>query len=102
MRWCLDWSALVGYRSGEMDRETLPALDKPALVDLVRELQRANAALTTRVAELEARLAKLESPPKTPTNSSVPPSQAPKPNRAARRQHQRGPKRGHVGASRRR
>jgi transposase len=100
MRWCLVWSALVRYRSGEMDRETLMALDKPALVDLVLELQRANAALTARVAELEARLAKLESPPKTPGNSSVPPSQARKPNRAPRRGKKRGPKRGHTGASR--
>jgi transposase len=85
-----------------MDRETLLALDKPALVDLVLELHRANAALTARVAELEARLAKLESPPKTPGNSSVPPSQARKPNRAERRRTKRGPKRGHAGASRRR
>src|SRR5438552_3675513 len=66
----------VGYRSGGMDRETLLALDKPELVELVLELLRANAALTARVAELEARLAKLESPPKTPGNCSVPPSQA--------------------------
>ena len=36
-------------------------------------------ALTARVAELEARL---EAPPKTPGNSSLPPSQGKKPNRA--------------------
>jgi transposase len=83
-----------------MDRETLLALDKPALVELVLALQQANAALTARVAELEARLAKLESPPKTPANSSVPPSQARKPNRAERREKKRGPQRGHVGTSR--
>src|SRR5215207_3468202 len=100
MRWCLGWSVPVGYRAGEMDREALLALDKPALVDLMLELQRANAALTARVVELEARLAKLESPPKTPGNSSVPPSQARKPNRAERRGKQRGPKRGHPGVSR--
>jgi len=91
---------VVSYGSSEMDRETLQALDKPALVDLVLELQRANAALTARVAELEARLAKLESPPKTPGNSSVPPAQARKPKRAERRQTKRGPKRGHAGVSR--
>jgi len=102
MRWCLVWSEPVGYGSGEMDRETLLALDKPVLVELVLELQRANTALTARVAELEARLAALESPPKTPGNSSVPPSQARKPNRAERRGKQRGPKRGHAGASRQR
>ncbi len=38
--------------------------------------------LTRRVAELEAMLG---GPPKTPDNSSVPPSQARKPNRAERR-----------------
>lgn len=102
MRWCLEWSVPVGYRSGEMDREALLALDKPALVELVLELQRANAALTARVAELEARLAKLESPSKTPGNASVPPAQARKPNRTERRRKQRGPKRGHAGANRRR
>ncbi len=102
MRWCLDWGGPVGYRFGEMDRETLLGLDKPALVELVLELQRANAALTARVAVLEARLAKLESPPKTPENSSVPPSQARKPNRAERRSKKRGPKRGHAGTSRQR
>jgi transposase len=90
----------VRYRSGEMDRETLLALDKPALVELVVELQRANAALTARVAELAARLAALEAPPKTPENSSVPPAQARKPNRAERRGKKLGPKRGHAGTSR--
>jgi transposase len=83
-----------------MDRAALLALDKPALIELVLALQETNAALTARVAELEARLAKLETPPKTPTNSSVPPSQARKPNRAERRPKKRGPKRGHAGASR--
>jgi transposase len=38
--------------------------------------------LTRRIAELEA---KLGGPPKTPDNSSVPPSQGRKPNRAERR-----------------
>lgn len=83
-----------------MERETLLALDKPALIDLVLELQQATAAVTARVAELEARLEKLASPPKTPGNSSIPPSQARKPNRAERRGKKRGPKRGHAGASR--
>lgn len=78
-----------------MDRESLRTLEKEALIDCV-------VALAERVAELEARLAKLESPPKTPTNSSVPPSQARKPNRAERRGKKRGPKRGHAGTSRQR
>lgn len=84
-----------------MERDALLALGTPALVELGLELQRANAALAARVAELEARLAQRESPPKTPGNSSVPPSQARKPNRAERRgQKKRGPERGHAGASR--
>src|SRR5215210_4728353 len=83
-----------------MDREALLALDKPALVDLVLHQQQVRSELTARVAELEARLAALESPPKTPGNSSVPPAQARKPNRAERRQTKRGPKRGHAGVSR--
>ena len=90
-----------------MDREALLALDKPALVELVLALQQANAALTARVAELEARLAGLEQelaalrqPPKTPGNSSVPPSAGQKPNRAERRRAQRGARRGHPGTSR--
>jgi transposase len=83
-----------------MDRETLLALDKPALVDLVLHQQQVISELTARLAALEARLAALESPPKTPGNSSVPPSQARKPNRAERRGKKRGPKRGHAGASR--
>ncbi len=78
-----------------MDRESLRSLNQEALIDRIVEL-------TSRVAELEARLAALESPPKTPANSSVPPSQARKPNRAERRQKKRGPKRGHAGASRQR
>ena len=100
MRWCRAWSVLVGYCFGEMDREALLALAQPALVDLVLHQQQVINELMERVAELEARLAKLESPPKTPGNSSVPPSQARKPNRAERPGKQRGPKRGHAGASR--
>jgi len=113
-RECLDWGVLVSYGAVEMDRETLLALDKPALVKLVLHQQRVITELNERLAEqaaqlaeqqarlsdLEAHLAKLAAPPKTPGNSSVPPSQARKPNRAERRGKKRGAKRGHVGASR--
>ena len=75
-----------------MDRDELLALDKDALVELILRLYE-------RVTELEARLGR---PPKTPGNSSVPPSAGYKPNRAERRRKQRGPKRGHQGLSRRR
>jgi transposase len=53
------------------------------------------AALTQRVAALEA---KLGQPPKTPSNSSLPPSRAHKPNRAERAAT---PKKGHPGTFRR-
>ena len=66
-----------------MDRETLAELSREQLIELV-------LALAARVAELEARLG---GPPKTPANSSVPPSAGFKANRA---------KRGHLGCSRRR
>src|SRR5688572_5195760 len=83
-----------------MDRETLLALDKPALVDLVLHQQQVIAELTARIAALEQEVAALRSPPKTPGNSSVPPSQGQKPNRAERRRVQRGARRGHPGTSR--
>ncbi len=49
--------------------------------------------LMARVAELEARLG---TPPKTPDNSSVPPSQGKKSNRAAKAPR-RGPRQGSLG-----
>jgi transposase len=76
-----------------MDRETLLALDKEALVELVLRL-------LERVAALEAELAQRRQPPKNPGNSSVPPSAGQKPNRAERRRAQRGARRGHPGTSR--
>ena len=54
-----------------MDRESLGKLDKPELITLI-------LALTARVAALEA---KLNIPPKTPDNSSLPPSTGQKSNR---------------------
>jgi transposase len=53
--------------------------------------------LYERVTELEANVRR---PPKTPGNSSVPPSVGHKPNRAERRRKKRGPKKGHQGQSR--
>jgi transposase len=75
-----------------MDRDELAALDRDALIDLILRLY-------DRVTELEAGRGR---PPKTPGNSSVPPSAGYKPNRAERRRKKRGPKRGHQGLSRRR
>ena len=62
-----------------MDRESLERLDKSELITLV-------LALTARVAALEA---KLGLPPKTPDNSSLPPSQGQKANRSERRKQAR-------------
>ena len=65
-----------------MDRETLERLSKDELITLVRAQAAQIAALTERIAALEA---KVGQPPKTPDNSSVPPSRGQKPNRAERR-----------------
>jgi transposase len=67
-----------------MTPEAFDSLDKPELIALVLTLIEQNrilteqvATLTTRVAELEARLT---IPPKTPGNSSLPPSKGEKAN----------------------
>jgi transposase len=73
-----------------MERDTLAELSREQLVELV-------LTLAAEVAELKARL---EQPPKTPGNSSVPPSVGFKANRAERRARKRRP--GHAGISRRR
>jgi transposase len=75
-----------------MDRAALAELSREQLIELV-------VALAAEVAELKAPAG---GPPKTPGNSSVPPSQGFKPNRAERRRRKRGAQRGHQGASRRR
>ena len=70
-----------------MNREALRTLDKEALIDLIlaqaetiKALTRQVEVLTARVAELEA---KLGEPPKTPDNSSLPPSKGQKPSAPA-------------------
>ena len=73
-----------------MDRDALAALSREEPVELV-------LGLAERVAELEARAG---GPPKTPANSSVPPSAGFKPNRTERRARKR--RGGHDGISRRR
>src|SRR5215218_9197982 len=73
-----------------MERDALAELSREQLVELV-------LTLAAEVAELKARL---EQPPKTPGNSSVPPSVGFKANRAERRARKR--RAGHDGISRRR
>jgi hypothetical protein len=73
-----------------MNRDALQKLGKEDLIALVlaqadviaKLTELSTALLEKRVAELEAKLGK---PPKTPDNSSIPPSQGQKPNRAERR-----------------
>jgi transposase len=64
----------------EIDLSKLTVAEKDALIlSLLPLIGRLDAALA-RIAELEARLALLEKPPKTPDNSSLPPSKGQKRN----------------------
>jgi transposase len=75
-----------------MDRDALERLSRDELIALVQSLLPLVPqidALTKRVADLEARIDELTRPPKTPDNSSLPPSQGHKPNRAERRAAQK-------------
>jgi transposase len=65
-----------------MYRDDLAKLSKEELIALVLAQAAQIEELTRRIAELEA---KLGGPPKTPDNSSIPPSQGRKPSRAERR-----------------
>jgi transposase len=60
-----------------MHRDTLASFSKEELIALIEALTKQIGMLTKRVAALEAELGK---PPKTPGNSSVPPSQGHKAN----------------------
>lgn len=64
-----------------MDRDALERLSTDDLIALVLAQAAQIETLSKRIAELEARLG----PPKTPDNSSLPPSQGDKPNRAEHR-----------------
>src|ERR1700680_3596622 len=68
-----------------MPPEILDSLDKDSLKLLVVELLAQNKALKEQIGVLLVRIAELEArngqPPKTPTNSSVPPSKGQKANR---------------------
>jgi transposase len=86
-----------------MTRAELGELTITELIELVLELQSTNAQLQERIAELEGRLKR---PPKTPKNSSVPPSAGHKAGRGKSSgrsaKGKRGAKAGHKGTSRRR
>src|SRR5713101_8267873 len=72
-----------------MYRDELAKLAKDELIALALAQAAQIEAQTVQIAELARRVAELEAkpgqPPKTPDNSSVPPSQGRKPNRTERR-----------------
>jgi transposase len=77
----------------DLDLSKLSHAEKDALIlSLVGQLQAALA----RIAELEKRLNELQRPPKTPDNSSLPPSKRQKPNRTDKAERQ-GPRKGSLG-----
>jgi len=84
-----------------MDREGLESLDKEGLIRLVLAQAETMALLAKQVQALTARVAELESklglPPKTPDNSSLPPSKGQKPSASAPAKPKRNP---HPGAHR--
>jgi transposase len=92
-----------------MSDEELAGLSPREVVALVRQLEARLrtveaelAAAQARNAELKAELARRGGPPKTPENSSTPPSKGWKRNRQSTEGAKRGPPFGHLGTSRRR
>jgi transposase len=79
-----------------MDHRTLLSFSRDDLITLIQAQALQIAALSARIGELEAKLAV---PPKTPDNSSLPPSKGQKPNLADRREKKPRPSR--PGAARR-
>src|SRR5271169_6570509 len=86
-----------------MNRDALTDLSRDELIalavaqwDVIARQTTQIDVLAKRVEDLEAKLGK---PPKTPDNSSVPPSQGQKPNRADRRAAKK--RKSHPGAFRR-
>jgi transposase len=85
-----------------MSDDELRHLSPEQVLALVRQLESRLAAAEARNAELEAELARRGGPPKTPQNSSTPPSKGWKRNRPSPEGAKRGPPFGHLGTSRRR
>jgi hypothetical protein len=84
-----------------MSDDELRHLSPEQVVALVRRLESQLAAAEARKAALEAELARRGGPPKTPQNSSTPPSKGWKRERPAAEGTKRGPPFGHLAACRR-
>ncbi len=86
-----------------MTREALDSLDKETLIRLVLAQAETIATLTKQCETLLARVAELEAklglPPKTPDNSSTPPSKGQKPSAPAATKGD-GKRKAHPGAHR--
>jgi transposase len=86
-----------------MTRERLDSLDRETLIRLVLAQAETIATLTKQCETLLARVAELEAklglPPKTPDNSSTPPSKGQKPSAAAKAKSD-GRRKSHAGAHR--
>jgi transposase len=85
-----------------MSDDELRHLSPEQVLALVRQLESRLAAAEARNAALEAELARRGGPPKTPQNSSTPPSKGWKRNRPSTEGAKRGPPFGHLGTSRQR
>src|ERR671927_815627 len=85
-----------------MSDDELRHLSPDEVVVRFRHLEGELATAQARIAELEAELAHRGGPPKTPQNSSTPPSKGFKRERPAGEGAKRGPPFGHLGTSRRR
>ncbi len=83
-----------------MSEDELRQLSPDEVVVQVRRLEVALAAALARIAELEAELARRSGPPKTPENSSLPPSKGWKRKRPPAPGRKLGPPPGHPGHSR--
>ena len=85
-----------------MSDDELRHLSPDEVVVRFRHLEGELATAQARIAELEAELAHRGGPPKTPQNSSTPPSKGFKRERPAGEGAKRGPPFGHLGRSRQR
>ena len=85
-----------------MSDDELRELSPDEVVVRFRHLEGELATAQARIADLEAELGRRGGPPKTPQNSSTPPSKGWKRNRPSTEGAKRGPPFGHPGTSRRR